>query len=265
MKVSVVSDIHGNVEGLARVSESAEQLVVLGDLLDYIDYSNPGGGVLGAIFGADRVSTMIRMRTAGDFDAYHSYDRQLWSELADPEATVDDVVAAQYGRMVAALGPNTLLTLGNVDVVHVWAAVAPEHLRLRDGELVELDGVRLGFIGGGAVRALPPDSPWKSFDRDYETFQSVLGTLSAVDVLCSHIPPKIADLRHDTVTGREEMYGPGLLEFIEARQPALALSGHIHHPRASRARLGSTHCVNVGFFKQTAVPFVFDTDDVRAC
>lgn len=35
MKVSVVSDIHGNIYDLARLADAVEHLVVLGDPLDY--------------------------------------------------------------------------------------------------------------------------------------------------------------------------------------------------------------------------------------
>ena len=264
MKVSVVSDIHGNFDDLARVAESAEQLIVLGDLLDYIDYYEPAGGVLGAIFGAERVARMITLRTSGDFEAYHAYDRELWATISDPAATLDEVVAEQYGRVITCLPESALLTLGNVDVEHVWNAVAPAHLRLLDGEVVEIGGIRLGFVGGGAVKNPPVDSPWKSFDRTYEAFTEVLGRLGPFDVLCSHVPPRIDGMRYDTVAGRKEMYGPGLLELIEQRRPVLALSGHVHHPRAAEAIIGVTRCVNVGYFKRRPEPFILDTDRVMS-
>ena len=40
-----------------------------------------------------------------------------------------------------------------------------------------------------------------------------------VDVLCSHVPPNLAQLRYDVVPGRLEMYGPGLLESIDEHRP----------------------------------------------
>lgn len=264
MKVSVVSDIHGNIDALARIADSVEQLVVLGDLLDYIDYHDSSGGVLGAIFGSLAVERMSQMRSSGDFEAYHAYDRELWSTVADPGAVLDDVVAARYEKIAAVLPPGTLITLGNVDVEHVWRAIAPPELAPLDGEVVELGGVRLGFVGGGALRKPPSDSPWKSFDRSYAEFRAALGRVGDVDVLCSHIPPKIADMRFDTLAQREEMYGPGLLAFIEARRPVLALSGHIHHPRAREAMIGPTRCVNVGYFRRRPTPFVFDTNDLHS-
>ena len=266
MRVEVVSDIHGNVADLARVAGSSEVLVVLGDLLDYVDYYDPGRGVLGTIFGAEAVGKLVGLRKAGDFDAFHSYDRYLWSTLADPLQALDDVVAGLYGQVVSALAdcPAVYLTLGNVDVEHVWRAVAPPRLRCLDGEVIEIDGIRLGFVGGGAVKTPPAGSPWQSFDRDYQTFADRLVSLgSDYDVLCTHVPPKIPDLRFDTVAQRMEMYGPGLVEAIDRVQPRLALSGHIHHPRKQRVDRGRTPCVNVGYFKRKPTPFSFETEDLR--
>ena len=47
MRVHVVSDVHGNVDALARAGDGADALVVLGDLIDFVDYRDPTGGILG--------------------------------------------------------------------------------------------------------------------------------------------------------------------------------------------------------------------------
>lgn len=65
MLVSVVSDVHGNIEDLARVAEQAEFLIVLGDLLEYVDYHSPEDGILGAVFGADAVAAFASFRVPG--------------------------------------------------------------------------------------------------------------------------------------------------------------------------------------------------------
>lgn len=265
MRIDVVSDIHGNFVELARLAEASDVLVVLGDLLDYVDYHDPSSGILGTIFGAEAVTQLIAMRTTGDFDAYHSFDRQLWSTLRDPEQTLDEVVAEQYEAAVNALSgcPEVFLTLGNVDVEHVWRSTAPERLRCLDGETVEIGGLRFGFVGGGAVKAPPTGSPWRSFDRDYETFRSTVASLgSEYDVLCSHVPPKVPELRFDTLAQRSEMCGPGLVEAIDVAQPRLALFGHVHHPRSQRLRRGLTECHNVGYFKRTRASFSLETEAV---
>ena len=67
VRLSFVSDIHGNIAGLADVARRVDQLVVLGDLLDYVDYYDPAGGIIGRIFGEERVRPFIALRLAGDF------------------------------------------------------------------------------------------------------------------------------------------------------------------------------------------------------
>ncbi len=262
MLVSVVADVHGNYDDLARAGEDADHLLILGDLLDYVDYHDPAGGILGAVFGADRVRPFTTMRTRGDFAGLHAYNQQLWSTVADPARTITDIVADRYQRVVEMLPENALVMLGNVDVAEVWAAVAPPRLQALDGTARTLGGHTFGFIGGGSGRPgavmRAGGSPWQPFVRsaaDFEQAVQSVRQLGPVDVLCSHIPPKLGMLRYDTVPARLEMYGPGLLEYIDTEQPAYALSGHVHQPLTRRLRRGRTECINVGHFQRSARPF----------
>lgn len=264
MRVSVVSDVHGNLEDLVTVAEQAEFLIVLGDLLEYVDYHVPEAGILGAVFGADAVAEFASLRRDGRFDEMHALEDELWSSLSDPAATLDAVVRSQYGEIIDHLGTRTLVTLGNVDSPSVWDSMAPPHLRVQDGEVIDLDGLRLGFVAGGALKRPVPGDPWAYFERSHETYRSLVDDLGEVDVLCTHVPPDIEDLRFDVVAERTEMYGPGLLESIDRHRPALSIFGHVHHPRASEVVRGGTRCVNVGFFKRGGQPFVFDTDALRS-
>ena len=264
MLVSVVSDVHGNTEDLARVAEQAEFLIVLGDLLEYVDYHSPERGILGAVFGVDAVTVFASLRGTGRFDEMHELEHELWSSLADPAATLDLAVRDQYRAVLNVLGPHSLVTLGNVDSPATWDSMAPDHLRARDGEVVELDGLRLGFVAGGALKRPVPGHPWAYFERTHDAYRSRVAELGEVDVMCTHVPPDIEDLRYDLVTQRKEMYGPGILEVVDRHRPVLSLFGHVHHPRAVELARGRTRCVNVGFFKRLGAPFVFDTEDVRA-
>ncbi len=260
----MVADIHGNIEALARVADQAEQLIVLGDLLDYVDYHEPARGILGGIFGADLVAPFIAMRGAGDFGALHAYNQGLWNRLADPVGTLTEVVAARYRQVLDAVGPTALLTLGNVDVAEIWNQVAGGVLPYLDGEVVSIAGHTFGFVAGGASRrarsVYPPGQVWRPMVRPAADFAAAVAELGPVDVLCSHIPPNLAQLRFDVVPGRLEMAGPGLLEAIDAHHPALALFGHVHQPLAGRARRGRTECINVGHFQRAERPFQLDSD-----
>ena len=155
MRITVVSDVHGNFTGLAKVAAAAEQLVILGDLLDYVDYHHPERGILGTIFGADRVRHFADLRFSGEFGRLHRYNTDLWSELADPIGVLTEVVRARYHEVLQVVGPSTLLTLGNVDVAEVWNDVAGATLPYLDRVAVALDGRRFGFVAGGASRLAP--------------------------------------------------------------------------------------------------------------
>lgn len=277
MRISVVADVHGNIEALARVADTAEQLIILGDLLDYVDYHDPERGILGEIFGVDAVLRFTALRSAGAFGELRRYNAALWNSLADPEGVLAGRVRARYSQVLDAVPDSTLVTLGNVDVVAEWNRVAGDRLPYRDAEALDIDGVRFGFVAGGVRRGAASETielhgrapevdrrPWRPFIRDAAEYTRAVEALGPVDVLCSHIPPEMALLRYDVVPGRFEMAGPGLTDHIDRFRPLLALFGHVHQPLASRSRRGHTECVNVGHFQRTGRALVVDTEWIRA-
>lgn len=271
VKVSVVSDVHGNIEALARVAERAERLVILGDLVDYVDYHDPEQGILGGVFGAEPVRQFIALRGAGRFTELRALNARLWGSVADPEGLLTGLIRDRYTRVLQVVPDDTVVTLGNVDVADHWEAVAGSRMPYQDGTTVDIDGVRFGFVAGGVFRrrrppaiGAPPDPthPWRPLMRSAEQFGQVLGRLPAVDVLCTHVPPDLVALRYDTVPARLEMFGPGLLEYIAEHHPPWALSGHVHQPLAPRVRVGLTECRNVGHFQRSERAVVIDLDSI---
>lgn len=258
MRISVVSDVHGNYDSLARAGDAVDLLIVLGDLLDYVDYHDPTAGILGAVFGAERVRPFTVLRTRGDFDELHRYNQQLWATIADPHGAIAEIVAQRYREVVRALPGNSVVMLGNVDVASVWAEIAPTRLAALDGEVRTFGGLTFGFVGGGSGRpgavVRAGASPWRPFVRSAVDYRHQVSALPPVDVLCSHVPPDIGLLRYDQVPARMEMYGPGLVEYIDRHQPRFSLFGHVHQPMAQRTRRGRTECVNVGHFQRTGRP-----------
>lgn len=53
MRVHVVSDVHGAVDALSRAGHGADALVCLGDLVLFLDYADPRGGIFGDLFGVE--------------------------------------------------------------------------------------------------------------------------------------------------------------------------------------------------------------------
>ncbi len=254
MRIHAVSDVHGASEALRSAAVGSDVFVCLGDLLLYLDYEEPGEGIYGQLFGAENAAAYIALRTARDFSAAHQLSARLWDGLAvDRKVAVEQIVATQYATLFAAMPEPALLTYGNVDLPQLWAQYLRPGHQVLDGQTVEIDGVRFGFVGGGLHS--PYHTPYEISPEEYAIKVAALG---AVDVLCAHLPPDIPELRYDVRARRFERGSAALLEVIRQTQPQLMLYGHVHQPLAARVRVGQTECVNVGHFRGTKRAFVID-------
>src|SRR5438046_1426003 len=52
MRVHVVSDVHARADALAKAGDGADALICLGDLVLFLDYDDPGGGIFADLFAA---------------------------------------------------------------------------------------------------------------------------------------------------------------------------------------------------------------------
>jgi Icc-related predicted phosphoesterase len=255
----VVSDVHGNAEALAKAGDGADALVVLGDLIDFVDYHDHSGGILGTVFGPEKVAEFARLRRKRLHNELAEYSRSLWTGIEDPTAVVEEAVRAQYRRLFDALPAPAYVTPGNVDVPALWPEYAGDGVRILDGESVELGGLRFGFVGGAL---LPPNvrprraGVFRAYLRTPDDYAAAVAALGDVDVLCSHIPPDVPELTYDVVARRTEFGSAALREVIMTRRPRWALFGHVHQPLAPRMRVSYTECVNVGHFQRTQRPYV---------
>ncbi|OLT43151.1 metallophosphoesterase [Saccharomonospora sp. CUA-673] len=259
MRVHVVSDVHGNAEALARAGDGADALVVLGDLIDFVDYHEHGGGILGALFGAENVARFATLRREGRRGELRELSKRLWGGLDDPRAAIDEAVREQYTRLFAALPAPTYAIPGNVDAPALWPEFEAPGLHFVDGKTCDIGGLRFGFVGGAVLPdgATPrTDQAWRPYLRTREDFDAAVAGLGAVDVVCSHIPPALPELTYDVVARRGEVGSAALAELITAEQPRWALFGHVHQPLTSALRVGLTECRNVGHFQKTARPYV---------
>ncbi len=253
MRLHLVSDVHGAVEPLRRAGEGADALICLGDLLCFIDYFDYHQGVFGALFGPEAVARLVTLRTAGRFAEAREWSRSLWARMPDSRAVIDAAIDKQYADLFAAMPSPTYATYGNVDIPDRWAKHAHPGVQILDGEVVDIGGMRFGFVGGGLET--PMRTPYELSEADYAAKVAALGP---VDVLCAHIPPAIAVLTYDVVARRLERGSAALVDVIAEHQPALMFYGHVHQPLAARARIGRTECINVGHFARTKTPYVLD-------
>jgi Icc-related predicted phosphoesterase len=253
MRLHVVSDVHGQAEALARAADGADALICLGDLILFVDYVDPSAGIMGTLFGPDNVARFVALRTARRFDEARAFSGSLWQTLDDPRATIRDAVRTQYAAMFAALPDRTYLTYGNVDLPELFDEFLRPGLVLLDGAVADLDGIRIGFVGGGLPT--PMHTPYEVPEERYAAKVAALGP---VDVLASHIPPHLPELLYDSEAGRFERGSVAVLEAIQRHQPAVSLFGHVHQAHTREVRIGRTRCVNVGHFRSRQQPFVLE-------
>src|SRR3954469_23752964 len=107
MRVHVVSDVHGAADALARAGEGADALVVLGDLVDFIDYADPTGGIVGRVLGPEVSARFAQLRRSNARGELLAYAREAWAAVPDAEAVVDEAVREQYDRAFAAMTAPT--------------------------------------------------------------------------------------------------------------------------------------------------------------
>ena len=123
MRLHVVSDVHGNVDALARAADGADGLLVLGDLLEFVDYRDPEKGIMGRLLGAEVSAEFGRLRGTGNRAAMIGLLDDAWSRFEDPRAVVAEVVAEHYAAIFAVLGGFDVPVWaipGNVDMPALW-------------------------------------------------------------------------------------------------------------------------------------------------
>lgn len=259
MRVHVVSDVHGNAEALRRAGDGADALLILGDLVDFVDYHDPSRGILGRVLGPEVSARFGRLRAAGRPGELRAFIATAWARLPDARAVVEEAVRAQYAELFAALTAPTWAIPGNVDLPRLWPEFARPGLCMPDGRVENVAGLRVGFVGGVPLppgRAPRRGGVWQPHMLPATEHAALVTALGPVDLLCSHVPPAVPELAYDIVARRPEAASRALLDVVRRDRPRAALFGHVHQPLSVRARVGRTECVNVGHFRDTGVPYV---------
>lgn len=246
--ILIVADVHGATERLRRVAAAGAPLLVLGDLINFIDYRS-NDGIVAEISGKDLVDDFVRIRAVHGQDAASRLWEEHWgSRREELRLRYQEAAEAAYRDVCGALrGTEAYVTYGNVDRPRMLAEHLPTGARFMDGEAAEIDGLRVGFAGGGMTRI---DTPGEVSEADMAAKLSGLG---AVDLLATHVPPAVPALACDVIGGPEKG-STAVLEYIERTQPGYHYFGDIHQPKATRWRIGATVCINAGYFRATGRP-----------
>lgn len=240
MRIKVIADVHGDVETVRTEAASCDVLLLLGDLINVIDYEN-AGGILAEVYGSEAVRAWSTLRAEGKFEESRAVLREV---SAGREQELREVFFSRIDQATKAfcadVPGNVVVTFGNVDVPDLIRRYLPEDVRFVDGDVLTFDGVRYGFIGGGLPKVgIPGEVP-------LEAYGEKVSALGPVDVLCAHVPPAIEDLTFDVVADFNEPGSEALLGYIDEHHPTHVYFGHVHQPKVAETHIGSTLAVNVG-------------------
>jgi Icc-related predicted phosphoesterase len=255
VRVRVISDLHGAVEHLEAAGRDSDALVVLGDLINVIDYRSMEG-ILVDVFGREPVAAAAGLRAKGRFDEARAALREGAGDAGEARMRFVELAREQYERVFGALPAGAIVTFGNVDLPDLMRELAPPGIRLVDGEEVELGGLRWGIVGGGV--STPLGIPSEVSESEWE---AKLERLAGVDVVGTHMPPRIPWYCYDLVAKKFEPGSTALLAFIVRRRPRYSLFGHVHHPMAGRGTIGPTELINVGHFQANGAGWLFESPD----
>jgi Icc-related predicted phosphoesterase len=240
MRIKIIADVHGDLAAVRREAATCDVLLLLGDLINVIDYEN-AGGILADVYGSDAVRAWAALRADGKFDE----SRKV---LRDASAGREQELRALFFARIdeetktfcSDIPSNVVVTYGNVDVPDLIRKYLPEGVRFVDGDVLSLDGQRFGFIGGGLPKVGIPG------EVSLEAYAEKVGTLGPVDVLCAHVPPAIDDLTFDVIAQYNEPGSDALLGYIEEHRPSVVYFGHVHNPKVAQTQIGDSQLVNVG-------------------
>ncbi|MCZ7532916.1 MAG: metallophosphoesterase [Acidimicrobiia bacterium] len=245
MTFHVVADVHGAHEALARVAPEGSTVLVLGDLVNLVDYRT-NEGIVPDVVGVEMVKELVALRAAGLFDKAS----ELWTQLmaqrgGEIRAAISARMQAEYADVARALARyKAYVTFGNVDQISMLKDSLPSTATFIDTGVVEIDGHTVGFAGGGVPLI------GSQGEVSEEEMAKKLATLGPVDILCTHVPPAVDVLSYDVVGGRPKASQP-ILDYIKEYRPAMHFFGDVHQPTALTWRVGTTVCRNVGYFRAT--------------
>lgn len=229
-------------------------ILILGDLANLTDYRT-GEGAVAEVLGLEFARKSAAARAAGDYQGM----RDLWLDRAagrtdEVRAEIGEAIDAQYRQVAVALeGGSGFVIHGNVDRPQSLRANLPDGFEYVHGRIVEIEGIRFGFVGGGVPTPIQAEG-----EVSDDEMRLLLEQIGPVDILCTHVPAAVGSLRTDVITGRAERGSEPILDYLLREKPRLHLFGDVHQPQATTWRLGPTRCRNVGYFRATGRPLHID-------
>ncbi|MAB96417.1 MAG: hypothetical protein CL496_04285 [Actinobacteria bacterium] len=242
-----ISDVHYQLDYLSTLPKNKGPVVILGDLINWIDYRN-GEGIAKEVFGSDNVHKLIDLRKQHKFEERKNLWKNLYS--IDPEIIMKkmkEAIENQYHEVFKILKLHEVWFIpGNVDDVDIMNSYTASSINNVDGLLIEQEGIKFGFAGGGVPT--PINARGEISEKE---FSKKLSNLNQAEIICTHAPPYVNELMTDVITNKIEQGWKSLLDFIKINNPKYSLFGDVHQPKASNWKVNNTTCINIGYFRAT--------------
>ena len=162
--------------------------------------------------------------------------------------------AATVLDRLQSLNSNLFGIAGNLDQPDVAEYLAEKGISLHSTARM-LGGI--GVMGLGGSNYTPFNTPYEFSEQDLASFLALgfAGISAAQDfILVSHAPP--VQTGTDRLLNGQHVGSRAVRTFIEEKQPALCLTGHIHESRGED-RIGRTLVLNPGMVKEGGYIEVF--------
>ena len=248
MELKIVSDVHGAYLDLARQLAPGDTLIMLGDYVNLIDFFSLEG-LLTELFTQKEIRQVLEWIGCRQKAKARDFIKRFTHPEGDRYQEAVELIKGAYAEMGCRIKCKTYMLYGNTDypLLLQEALSAKDNFSLMDGNTIELNGLKIGFVSGS------PPTPW-TFSLpgvvEEEEFHAKIASLGPVDILCSHVPPSLSELSYDTVARRDEVGSPALLAYIKEYQPKWVFFGHVHNPLKLRLTLNTSQLINVGYFRQ---------------
>lgn len=248
MAIKLVADLHGSFRDLPDRIGEHDVLLVLGDVLDLIDWAD-FSGILPDVLGREN----LVQRLFAAFAAGPGAARELREELFSPDGDYYRELVRRtreqyrdFSGVLKEIGCRAYIIYGNSDIPDMLeeALEGVEKAALIEGR-VNIEDEVFGFVPGAIY------SPFQMpGEMDEEEFGERLRELGRVDVICTHIPPHFEKATYDVVAERPVEGSKNLLSYIERERPGYLYHGHVHHPAQRALRIGDTVVLNAAYYKR---------------
>lgn len=259
MAIKLIADLHGSFEDLPGKIDGGDTLIVLGDVLDLIDWADISG-ILPEVLGRENLTERLFSAFSRGPEAAIALRDELLSPYGDYYQELLRRTGEQYGRFSGVLreiGCLAYIIYGNGDIPDLLEAAldGAENATLVEGT-VEIEGSVFGFVPGALY------SPFQMpAEMDDEEFGARLGELGKVDILCTHIPPSYEAATFDVLAGRPVEGSANLLGYIRKNRPGYLYHGHVHQPAQRELVIGDTRVINVAYYKREGYVHIHGDND----